>query len=107
MVRLSRYASAMFPALLISAGTMGMPALAQSSLIPPPGALSCSGCHPIDPSVQGPVSRLDGRDAEQVTEAVIAFKTGKVPATVMDRIAKGFTDEEIRAIAAWYAKRKE
>jgi sulfide dehydrogenase cytochrome subunit len=30
-----------------------------------------------------------------------AFRTGARPATVMDRIAKGFTDEEIRAIAAW------
>lgn len=107
MVRLSRTARVLLPALLISAGVMATPALAQSSLSPPPGALSCSGCHPIDPSVHGPVSRLDGRDAEQVSEAVIAFKTGKVPATVMDRIAKGFTDEEIRAIAAWYAKRKE
>jgi cytochrome c553 len=25
---------------------------------------------------------------------------------VMDRIAKGFTDEEIQAIAAWYAAQK-
>jgi len=25
----------------------------------------------------------------------------------MDRIAKGFTDDEIRAIAAWYAAQKD
>ena len=28
------------------------------------------------------------------------------PATVMDRIAKGFSDDEIQAIAAWYAAQK-
>ena len=32
-----------------------------------------------------------------------AFRAGERPATVMDRIAKGFTDEETRAIAAWLA----
>ena len=32
-----------------------------------------------------------------------AFRAGQKPATVMDRIAKGFTDDEIKAIAAWYA----
>jgi cytochrome c553 len=25
----------------------------------------------------------------------------------MDRIAKGFSDDEIKAIAAWYAKQKD
>jgi sulfide dehydrogenase cytochrome subunit len=36
-----------------------------------------------------------------------AFRAGQMPATVMDRIAKGFTDEEIQAIAAWYAAQKD
>jgi cytochrome c553 len=35
-----------------------------------------------------------------------AFKSGKLSATIMDRIAKGFSDDEIRAIAAWYAAQK-
>jgi cytochrome c553 len=35
-----------------------------------------------------------------------AFKSGQKPATVMDRIAKGFTDAEIQAIADWYAQQK-
>jgi len=33
-----------------------------------------------------------------------AFRTGQREATVMDRIAKGFTDEETRAIAAWVSQ---
>jgi cytochrome c553 len=32
-----------------------------------------------------------------------AFRTGAREATVMDRIAKGFSDEEILAIAKWLA----
>jgi cytochrome c553 len=33
-----------------------------------------------------------------------AFQEGTKPATVMDRIAKGFSDEEIAAIAAWLSR---
>jgi sulfide dehydrogenase cytochrome subunit len=31
-----------------------------------------------------------------------AFRSGQRGATVMDRIAKGYTDAEIEAIADWY-----
>jgi cytochrome c553 len=34
-----------------------------------------------------------------------AFRSGQRPATVMDRIAKGFSDDEIRAIAALVTQR--
>jgi len=37
-----------------------------------------------------------------MVSAMQDFRSGKRPATVMDRIAKGFSDDEIRAIAAWY-----
>ena len=73
----------------------------------PPGASSCSGCHPAARSVDTTVPRLAGRDAEQVVAAMQDFKSGKRPSTVMDRIAKGFTDDEIKAIADWYGAQKE
>jgi len=34
------------------------------------------------------------------------FRDGSLPATVMNRIAKGFSDDESRAIAAWLAAQK-
>jgi sulfide dehydrogenase cytochrome subunit len=73
----------------------------------PAGALSCSGCHPASANVQTPATRIVGRNADDIVTALLAFKSGKTPATVMDRVAKGFTDDEIRAIASWYAARKE
>jgi len=36
-----------------------------------------------------------------------AYRSGERPATVMDRIAKGFSDDEVKAIAKWYADQKE
>lgn len=69
----------------------------------PPGASSCSGCHPANRIVQTPVAILAGRPASELVGAVQAFRDGARPATVMNRIAKGFSDAEIAAIAAWYA----
>ena len=75
-----------------------MPAAAQS--VAPPGASACSGCHGAGPA-GGIVSSLRGRAPEEIVASMQAFREGQLPATVMDRIAKGFTDAETRAIASW------
>jgi cytochrome c553 len=72
----------------------------------PPGASSCSGCHPVSRSVDTPVGSLIGSNPADIVTAVQAFRSGQRPATVMDRIAKGFTDDEIKAIADWYGAQK-
>jgi cytochrome subunit of sulfide dehydrogenase len=72
----------------------------------PPGATACSGCHPTAKWVDTTVPRLIGRNAADVVTAMQAFKSGQLPSTVMGRIAKGFSDDEIKAIAAWYAAQK-
>jgi len=72
----------------------------------PPGASSCSGCHANNANVDTTVPRLIGRNPNDIVTAMEAFKSGQRPATVMDRIAKGFTDDEIKALAAWYAEQR-
>ena len=81
-----------------------LPVLAASE--PPPGAASCSGCHASGAAAASPVSRLYGRDAGDIMTAMTGFRDGSLPATVMNRIAKGFSDDELRAIAAWLAAQK-
>src|SRR5207237_1556329 len=73
----------------------------------PPGATSCSGCHPAKRWVDTAVPRLAGRNPAEIVAAMEGFKSGALPATVMGRIAKGFSEEEIKAIAAWYGAQKE
>jgi sulfide dehydrogenase cytochrome subunit len=73
----------------------------------PPGATSCSGCHPSKKWVDTKVPRLNGRPAGEIISAMQAFKAGVAGGTVMDRIAKGFSSEEIKAIADWYAAQKD
>jgi cytochrome subunit of sulfide dehydrogenase len=80
------------------------PASAGAAAMPPLVA-ACSGCHAAnggDPMLP----RLTGRNDGDIVAAMKAFRTGGRPATVMDRIAKGFTDDEIAAIAAWYAAQR-
>jgi cytochrome c553 len=73
----------------------------------PPGASSCSGCHPVSRSVDTPVKRLIGGNPADIVAAMQAYRSGQRPGTVMDRIAKGFTDDEIKAIADWYGAQKD
>ena len=73
----------------------------------PAGAASCSGCHPTARWVDTTVPRLVGRNPADIVTAMQGFKSGQLPATVMDRIAKGFSDDEIKAIAVWYGALKD
>jgi cytochrome subunit of sulfide dehydrogenase len=71
---------------------------------PPPGATSCSGCHPPTASAEIKVPPLRGQNPADIVAAMQAFRSGEPPSTVMGRIAKGFSDDEIRAISAWVAE---
>ncbi len=68
---------------------------------PPPGALVCSGCHAAiaDPGFP-PIA---GRPAAELQAKLLAYRAGTIPATVMDRLAKGFSPAELTSIAAWWA----
>jgi len=91
---------------LVAAWLIIVPAGAlAASPEPPPGAASCSGCHAMSRATT-PVPRIYGRPADTIVALVAAFRSGTRPATVMDRISKGFTDEEMRAIAAWLELQK-
>jgi sulfide dehydrogenase cytochrome subunit len=87
-------------------GCVSIAAAVVVSAEPPAGAAACSGCHPSSARVTSPVPRLAGRDRAAIVKAMQDFRSGQRAGTVMDRIAKGFTDEEIQAIAAWYATQK-
>ena len=83
--------------LVFSAGAAG----------PPPGAASCSGCHPASAVVNTPVPQIVARKPDEIIGVMQAFRSGERPSTVMGRIAKGFSDDEIRAIAIWLAVQQE
>ena len=86
--------------LLLSTGAIA------ASPEPPPGAASCSGCHAVNTRTKTTVPRIHSRPAADIVAAMAAFRSGSRASTVMDRIAKGFTDDETAQIAAWLAAQK-
>lgn len=71
-------------------------------------AASCAVCHGTDgrPPADSPVPPLAGRPRAELTEIMLEYKNGKRPGTVMPQIAKGYSDADILAIAAWFADQK-
>jgi cytochrome c553 len=67
-------------------------------------AASCATCHGIDGRAQGLIPALAGRDVAVLQAALTEFKTGQRPAaSVMHQHSKGYSDDELRRIAQYYA----
>ena len=67
-------------------------------------ANNCQGCHGTDGVSVGPASpTIAGLSKDYFIEVMEGFASGEVKATIMDRIAKGYTQEEIAQLADHYA----
>lgn len=69
-------------------------------------AATCANCHGTNGQARGDMRPLAGLSADKIVALVADFKSGALPATVMHQIAKGYSDEQIRLIAGWYAAQK-
>jgi cytochrome subunit of sulfide dehydrogenase len=68
---------------------------------------SCAICHGTDGRpVTKDVVVLAGRSSADMATQLRAFRDGQRPSTVMHQIAKGYTDQQIDAMAAWFASQK-
>ncbi len=70
-------------------------------------ANTCNGCHGPSGASVGPASpTIAGISEEYFVETMKGFASGEIPSTIMGRIAKGYSDEEIEAMAKHFAKQK-
>lgn len=71
-------------------------------------AAACAICHGTQgkPAPNAPLIPLAGLPQDHIAAQMRAFRDGKRPATVMHQIAKGYTDPQIDAMAAWFAAQK-
>jgi len=69
-------------------------------------AFTCNGCHGYDGMSKGAAPSIKGLPATYLENAMKDFKSDKRPATIMNRIAKGYTDPEITAMSEYYASLK-
>ena len=70
-------------------------------------AATCANCHGTEGrSATREVVSLAGLPKEHIVSQMKAFKDGTRPATVMHQLAKGYTDQQIELIAAYFAAKK-
>jgi cytochrome c553 len=66
-------------------------------------AATCANCHGTNGHARGDMKPLAGQSADKIVALVADFKSGAMPSTIMGQIAKGYTDEQVRLIAAFFA----
>ena len=67
---------------------------------------ACANCHGTNGNAQAGNEPLAGMKREDIVQKMQDFKNGRKPATVMHQLAKGYSDEQIAAIAGWFAAQK-
>lgn len=68
-------------------------------------AHTCAGCHGPDGNSQGPATpNISGLSEQYIMDAMEAFKEGERHSTIMSRIAKGYTDQQIELMAQYLSK---
>ena len=66
-------------------------------------AATCANCHGTNGQARGESIPLAGVAADRIVAAFADFKSGARPATIMHQIAKGYTDDQVKLIAAYFA----
>lgn len=74
----------------------------------PPAALlasTCAGCHGSYGVSDGPsMPNIAGMPANYMKKRMREYKQGSRPSTIMGRLARGYSDEEIALMARFFAK---
>lgn len=89
------------PAFLATLLAVAEPARSQPA---PLTAQGCLGCHGPNGAGSGSIPGLAGRDRAELAAAMAAFRANERPATIMNRIARGYTEAETAAAVAYFAE---
>lgn len=100
----SKFVLSLFISCLFMMGSNNSPAADLRAAIL---ANPCAGCHGMDGVSPGTIPSINHLSADAIVAAMKAFRSGERPGTVMDRIAKGYTDEEIQRIADYFHSLKK
>ena len=69
-------------------------------------AAGCANCHGTNGVSTGEVASLAGRPKDEIARKMHDFKAGRAAGTIMPQLAKGYTDEQIDAVAEWFAAQR-
>ena len=63
-------------------------------------AAACFNCHGTQGVAQPGMDTLAGADKDDMLKKMLDFKAGRKPATIMHQLTKGYSDEQLAALAA-------
>ena len=66
-------------------------------------AATCANCHGTNGQARGAMKPLAGLAADSIVASMAGYKSGVQAGTIMPQIAKGYTDEQIRLVAGYFA----
>lgn len=89
----------LFAGVSVADGHGGAMELSNGSII----GSTCMGCHGFKGMGSGNIPRLAGLPKDVIAGKMLAYKSGAQEGTVMNRIAKGYTEEEIQAVSEFFA----
>lgn len=97
---------------VIAAGTLAAAAMqAQAQEADPlqvrSWASACANCHGTHGVAQSGIESLAGVNKDDLLKKMLDFKTGKKPATIMHQLSKGYSDEQLAALAGYFASLKK
>ena len=96
---------------LTAAALVAVSGLAQAQVDPlhvRSWAASCAACHGTNGHAQPGMIALAGVPKEVTIQKMLDYKADRVPtATIMHQLAKGYSDEQIAAIAGYFAAQKK
>jgi sulfide dehydrogenase cytochrome subunit len=87
------------------AWSSGAAAADATTVTPRPGtdaallASVCAGCHRPDAGDTGGIPSLWGLTADEIADKLTAYRSGELQGTLMNRLARGYTEAEIRMLA--------
>jgi cytochrome subunit of sulfide dehydrogenase len=93
------------------AGALGLTALqvwAQADALQVRSwAAACANCHGTMGVAQPGMESLAGVSKDDMAKKLLDFKAGRRPATIMHQLAKGYSDEQLQQLAAYFAALKK
>lgn len=91
--------------LALSALVGASPALAQTTFDVSLVAGNCLNCHVSDVRAATSIPVIAGKPEAVLKAQLMAYKSDNIPAgtTIMNRLAKGYSDAEIAALAAYFS----
>lgn len=82
------------------------PAHAQPAAPAPLLAQGCIGCHGQSGAGRGSVPKIAGFGRDLFVAQWNAFRKNERPATIMNRVASGYTDAEVAQLADYFSQLK-